>query len=78
MLPSGLTAKKASDATNALCRKIQRAMRDAKLLGQQASAQTNALLMSDIGNFVTAHYAAALRRCGLVDLSDYGFRARVT
>ena len=70
LMPSGLTARRAHDATTALCRRLQRAMRDAKLLGASASAQTNALLMSDVGAFVTAHYDASLRRCGLVDLGD--------
>ena len=67
---SNSNAKRQHDATTALCKRLQRAMRDAKLLGASASAQTNALLMSDVGAFVTQHYDASLRRCGLVDLGD--------
>jgi hypothetical protein len=53
LMPSGLTARRASEATLALCRRLQRAMRDAKLLGAAASPQTNALLMSDVGAYGT-------------------------
>ena len=42
---SNSNAKRQHDATTALCKRLQRAMRDAKLLGASASAQTNALLM---------------------------------
>jgi superfamily I DNA/RNA helicase len=70
VLPSGLTSSNKNSATAALCKKLQRALKDAKLLGDKASAQTTTLLMSDIGQFVSAHYAAGLRRCGLVDMGD--------
>ena len=70
--PSAFTAgtRKKSDALTAFCRKMQKAMRDAKLLGNATSAQTSALLSSDYGQFVAAHYDAQLKRLNLVDLGD--------
>ena len=69
-IASGLTARRANDVTTALAKKLQRALRDAKLLGDKAAARVSALLMSDLGQFVKSHYEASLRRCGLVDLGD--------
>ena len=70
VLPSGLTCRRASDATTMLCRKLQKAFRDVKLLGHQVGEQTNALLMSEMGQFVLVQYDEQMRRCGLVDLGD--------
>ena len=70
VLPSGLTARRATDATMALCKKLQRAFKDVKLLGDQVNSQTNAILMSEMGQFCARHYEDAMRRCGLVDLGD--------
>ena len=70
MLPSGLTARRATDATTVLSKKLQRAFKEAKLLGSQTGAQTSAIIMSEMGQYVHAQYDERMRRAGLVDLSD--------
>ena len=56
---------------NALSRKLQQALLEAKTEGSRSGrGGGGGLLSTELGRFVCGHYAAALRRCGLVDMAD--------
>ena len=62
---------KGNEALNALCRKLQQAMLAAKTEGARSGRGSGGgLLATEMGRFVCGHYAAALRRAGLVDMAD--------
>eukprot|EP00964_Phaeocystis_antarctica_P056564 scaffold33372_cov69-Phaeocystis_antarctica.AAC.1 len=62
---------KGNEALNALCRKLQHAMLAAKTEGARSGRGSGGgLLATEMGRFVCQHYAAALRRAGLVDMAD--------
>ena len=69
IMPSGLTARRATDAVTATAKRLLRSVKDYKLLKDPRMSQ-DALLTSEFGQFVLGHYAEALRRGGLVDLAD--------
>lgn len=67
---SGVLAKREKDQIAVVCRRLQKAMAQAKTMGSRSHAHGLALLDTDLGRFVLPHYEAALNRAGLLDMAD--------